>query len=68
MKLIAKFAKSLNNAAKDLFATYVVCDSYGTRILCWTYAEAHSWLAYCSGVAEIRETYDFGVLARRVVA
>lgn len=66
-RIIRKASKAINAVAKDYFAGYIIVDSYGTKILCWTYAGAHAWLAYCSGNAAILETYDGAILAQRVI-
>lgn len=67
-RIVRKAAKAVNEKAKEYFADYLVIDTYGTRKLCWTYAGAFSWLAYCSGKAAILETYDGTILAQRVVS
>lgn len=55
----------LNEFLKDLFAHYIVLDNYGTRRLCWTMAEARSWLEFCSPVAFICETVDYTIIEAR---
>lgn len=70
MKTLLKSVKAalaiLNDSAKDRFAKYEVTDNYGTYQLCWTMRGAESWLPFCSDAAYIRETYDYGILVKRV--
>lgn len=44
---------------------YVVTDSFGTRQVAWTWAQALSWLACCSERATIANRLTGRVLAAR---
>lgn len=58
--------KLCNDIAKNLWARYLVVDSFGTVIFCWTLAGAYDWIPYCApGLARIVDTLDFTVVAER---
>lgn len=46
---------------------YRITDTYGTDKTCWTWAEALSWLAACSPVAQITNRLTGRVIAAREV-
>ena len=43
VKLVAKAIRVVKREIKIQFAAYLVLDTYGSRIYCWTLAEAYSW-------------------------
>ena len=42
-KAITKAVRSIKREIKIQFAAYLVLDTYGSRIYCWSLAEAYSW-------------------------
>jgi hypothetical protein len=60
-----KIIKTLDSIARDYFAPYRVTCDYGTYRLCWTEAEARSWLPACGPCATIADTYDYRALITR---
>lgn len=46
---------------------FLITDSYGTRQIAWTHADALDWLRHCSPSAEIRNRFTGRLLARREV-
>lgn len=44
---------------------YLVTDSYGTRIACWTLADAIDWLRYCAPEAYISNRLTGRILRAR---
>jgi hypothetical protein len=60
-----KILKALDAVARDYFAPYRVTCDFGTYRLCWTEAEARSWLCACGPSATIADTYDYRPLIAR---
>lgn len=48
------------------FARYYLWDNYGTRKLCFTLAQAKTWLAYCGKTAIIGDRLKKKVILARV--
>ena len=43
---------------------YLITDDYGTRVRCWTRADALDWLRYCSPRTEVRNIWGRLVATR----
>lgn len=65
MKTINKLIYKFNKVIKCTLSPFIVYDSNRTKIYCWTFSEALSWLPYTSEKVIIKNLYTNKVLARR---
>lgn len=62
-----KIIDSIAIGVKRAIAPYEVCDTYKTRIFCWSLAEADSWIPYCSERMIVVDRFWGKIVRERIV-